>query len=202
MFSQPTELISSVQKMSSFTHHNPSFNLQKVETITCGLETEIVFLDQMIDFVPAGTQLLLGVFVDPSGEGHLEELNGVSIQIDANSGIVLNTLCKGQPAGKLSRILRERTDVRLSLHIEKHDRVFIPHLTVVDTEGPVGGVDLDQPWPIREDDKLFLPAFFGPFEGQLSAFVGFYSENDYHPEFGSQQMCVWPDDVGQELKDS
>ena len=31
--------------------------------------------------------------------------------------------------------------------------------------------------------------------GVLSAFVGFYSETIYHPEFGSQQMCVWPDDA-------
>lgn len=181
--------------MSSFTHQNPSFHLKKVETIQCGKETEIIFLDQLIEFVPVGAQLLIGLFVDPSGDGHLEELHGVSIQIDANSGTVLDTLRKGQPAGRLDTRLCQRTDVQLSLHVEKHDRIFMPHLTVHDTDGPIGGVDLDQPWPRRSQEKLVLPAFAAPSEVQLSAFVGFYSENMYQPEFGPQQMCVWPDDA-------
>lgn len=181
--------------MSSFTHHNPSFHLRKVETVQCSARTEIIFFDQKIDFVPQGAQLLFGVFIDPSGEGHLEELAGVSIQIDANTGMVLNTLCKGQLAGRLDSGLREQTDMRLSIHIEQHDRVFIPHLTVADNGRALGGIDLDQPWPGRDDEKLMLPAFFAPSSVQLSAFVGFYSENLYRPEFGNQQMCVWPDDV-------
>ena len=181
--------------MSSFTHYNPSFHLQKVETIQTADATEIVFFDQTIDFVPIGAQLLLGVFLDPSGEGHLEELEGVSIQIDTNSGVVLDTLRKGQPAGKLDTGLSGRTDVRLSIHIEKHGRVFLPHLSMSDTSGPIGGVDLDKPWPRRDEEKLILPAFYADSDVQLSAFSGYYSENLYHPEFGSPQMCAWPDDV-------
>ncbi|MFT4639453.1 MAG: hypothetical protein ACI8T1_002778 [Verrucomicrobiales bacterium] len=181
--------------MSSFTHYNPSFHLQKVETIETADATEIVFFDQKIDFVPPGAQLLLGVFVDPSGEGHLEELEGVSVQIDSNSGIVLDTLRKGQPAGKLDTGLSGRTNVRLSIHIEKHGRVFLPHLSISDVSGAIGGVNLDWPWPKRDLEKLILPAFYAPSEIQLSAFCGYYSEDLYHPEFGDQQVCVWPDDV-------
>jgi hypothetical protein len=181
--------------MPPFIPPPPSFELLKVETVPYTEQTEIVFFDQSIDFIPRGAQVLVGVFADPSGEGHLEELKGVSIQIDADSGILLNSLCKGQPTGSLAHALRERTDVQLSLHIEKHDHVFLPHLTVTDTEGAIEGTDLDCPWRSMAKDALFLPAFSGPPASMLSAFVGFYSENGYRPEFGSHNMCVWPEDA-------
>ena len=181
--------------MSSFTHYNPSFHLKKVETVRCSAQTEIVFFDQKIDFVPAGAQLLLGVFLDPSGEGHLEELEGVSVQIDTDSGVVLDTLRKGQPSGKLDSPLSERTEVKVSIHIERHGEVLLPHLSTVDTEGSLGGMDMDRPWPKEGEDRMVLPAFQVPEDIQLSAFCGYYSESLYHPEFGDTQMCVWPDDT-------
>lgn len=181
--------------MSSFAPFHPSFHLRKVETATASPQTEVLFFDQRLAFIPKGTQLLLGVFIDPSGEGHLDALEGVSVQLDTDSGTVLDTLQKGQPAGKLDSALSERTDVRLSIHIEQHGRVFLPHLTVSDGLGFIGGVDLDVPWPDREDETLILPAFYTEPDVQLSAFCGYYSENLFRPEFGDTQMCVWPDDV-------
>ena len=181
--------------MSSSAHFSPSFHLQKVETVHSSEQTEIVFFDQKIDFVPWGAQILLGVFLDPSGEGHLEELEGVSVQIDADSGLVLDTLCKGQPSGKLDSPLSERTDVRLSIHIERHGDVFLPHLSTSDTEGDLGGLNMDRPWHSDGEDRLMLPAFNAHPDVQLSAFCGYYSENLYHPEFGDTEMCLWPDDT-------
>ena len=181
--------------MSSSAHFSPSFHLKKVETVQSSEQTEIVFFDQKIDFVPSGAQLLVGVFLDASGEGHLEELEGVSVQIDADSGMVLDTLRKGQPAGKLDFPLSERTDVRLSIHIERHGKVFLPHLSTSDTQGDLGGLSMDRPWHSDGEDRLMLPAFNAPASIQLSAFCGYYSENLYHPEFGDTQMCLWPDDT-------
>jgi hypothetical protein len=181
--------------MSSSAHFSPSFHLQKVETVHTGEQTEIVFFDQKIEFVPGGAQLLLGVFLDPSGEGHLEELEGISVQIDADSGLVLDTLRKGQPAGKLDFPLSERTDVRLSIHIERHGGAFVPHLSTSDTQGDLGGLNMDRTWHSDGEDRLMLPAFNAPANIQLSAFRGYYSENLYHPEFGDTQMCLWPDDT-------
>ena len=181
--------------MSAPAPFTPSFHLQKVQTIRCSDHTEIVFFDQKIEFVPRGAQLLIGIFLDPSGEGHLEELEGVSVQIDANSGVVLNTLCKGQPAGKLDFPLSERTDVRLSVHIERHGSVLLPHLSTWDEYGSLGGMDMDRPWRHDRGEHLVLPAFKAAVDVQLSAFCGYYSETVYHPEFGDTQMCLWPDDV-------
>ena len=181
--------------MSSSAHFSPSFHLKKVETVQSSELTEIMFFDQKIDFVSKAAQLLVGVFLDPSGDGHLEELEGVSIQIDTDSGMVLDTLCKGQPAGKLDFPLSERTDVRLSIHIERHGNVFLPHLSTSDTKGDLGGLNMDRPWHSDGEDRLMLPAFNAPVGIQLSAFCGYYSENLYHPEFGDTQMCLWPDDT-------
>lgn len=171
---------------------SPSFHLQKVETVDTTALTEILFFDQEIDFVPKDAQLLIGVFLDPSGEGHLEELEGVSVQIDANSGMVLDTLCKGRPSGKLDSPLSELTDVRLSIHIERHGSVFLPRLA---TSRMATGLDSDHPLPESSESCLALPAFHAPSEIQLSAFCGYYSENSHHPVFGKTQMCRWPDDT-------
>ncbi len=181
--------------MPPFVQPPPLFHLSKVETIECTPQTEIIFFDQAIDFIPHGAQILLGVFADPSGEGHLDSLTGVSSQIDADSGLVLNTLAKGQPTGALTQSLWSRTGIQLSLHIERHRHVLIPHLTITDQEGSLGGADLDRPWDEGERDEIFLPAFSMPTPCLLSAFAGYYSENGYRPEFGAHQMCAWPDDA-------
>lgn len=171
---------------------SPSFHLQKVETVASTKVTEILFFDQEIDFVPKNAQLLIGVFLDPSGEGHLEELEGVSVQIDANSGMVLDTLCKGRPSGKLDSPLSELTNVRVSIHIERHGSVFLPHLA---TSQMAKGLDVNQAKSDVSGSSLALPAFHAPSEIQLSAFCGYYSESLHHPVFGKAQMCRWPDDT-------
>ena len=180
--------------MSSHLSSDPSFALRKVDSVVTSSDTEIIFFDQVIEFLPIGAQLLTGILVDPSGEGHVEDLYGVSIQTDADTGLVLDTLRKGQLIGCLDNPPRGATELRISIHIERHGRCYIPHLSLSDRDGNVQGSNLDKPWA-SVDETLSLPAFFAPPKTRLTSVAGYYTESFYRPEFGSHQMCLWPDDV-------
>ncbi len=175
-----------------------SQSLQKVDTVTLSGQTELIFYDQEINYVAPNTQILLSLFVDPSGLGKLTSLRGVAIQIDSDTGVVLDTLRKGQPIGKLDRPLEGHSQVKLSMHLQQHSSVSIPHLAVSNASGSLGHCELDMP-TFRDNETMILPAFYAHAEEKVSAFIGYYTEDLLEPEFTDHSICLWPDDAPNDM---
>lgn len=175
-----------------------SQSLQKVETVTLSDQTEFVFFDQLIDFVAPRTQILLSLFVDPNGDGHLQKLRGVAIQVDSDTGMVLDTLRKGQPVGQLDGPLAGHSRVKLCIHMQQHGGVSIPHLAISNDSGSLGQCQLDLP-TFRDNETMILPAFYARGGERVSAFIGYYTEDILEPVFTDHSICLWPDDAPMDL---
>ena len=187
--------------MSQSTNLPPSQSLQKAATIKLSGQTELIFFDQWIDFVAPKTQILLSLFIDPSGDGKLQCLRGVAIQIDSDTGMVLDALHKGQPIGRLDASLAGYSRVKLCIHMQQHGGASIPHLAVSDERGALGQCQLDLP-TLRDDQTIVLPAFYARAGEQISAFIGFYTEDILEPVFADHSICLWPDDAPSLVEDT
>lgn len=176
-------------------NYTPSYHLTPLQPLEVIPEAESVFFDLDIDRIPPGAQVLAGLFEDPSGKGHLETLNGVSIQFDALTGWVLDTLHEESEIGRLETPLSRMTNIRLSFRLDRLGNTFIPTLEVVDRN-----VSLETPGGFLSDrfdldsgsTDFILPAFQASGTVRLTPLVGYYTERDAAPLFGRHAFCSWP----------
>ncbi len=154
-----------------------------ISTTTLSKESEFVFFDQIVLLDGRTPQLLLSVFVDPSRKGHLEELTGAALQVDFDSGMMMDSLSKGKPIGFLSESWSHCSSVKLKLQIEQHGLVSIPEFAIVDPSGE------------RKSESIMLPAFKSGPETHLSFLFGYCNDRLSAPRLGETNVCVWPEDT-------
>lgn len=175
----------------------PTSTLYAAESIQVSGAADTLFFDLDVEYVPDGAQILVGLYLDPSMKGFLDELRGLSIQIDASTGVISDSLQNGRWIGILDKPLCGRQGkITLAFRVRRFGSHFISTMGVIEPN-----TGLPTPLTCRcsahyHPEAVVLPAFYASGEIPLTAVVGYYTDRWRVPVLGKHQLCVWPDDVG------